>query len=200
MIINKEEIEILEKQYRICLVNSLAGFRQATLVGTKSKDGFCNLAIFNSLIHLGSNPALFGLISRPESVKRDTLANIRETKEYTLNFVNSKDYEKAHNTSIQFDRNVSEFEKAGFQETYQAGFYAPFVKEAPVKIGMKLEQLIPLEINWTILIIGSIFTVEIDQLRISPDGFVDLSNTLLSQGLDAYFKAETIGRLPYATP
>ena len=84
-----KEIEQLEQRYRTSFINSLAGFRQAVLVGTKSVTGNTNLAIFNSLIHLGANPALFGLISRPDAVQRDTLQNILDTKEYTLNFVKS---------------------------------------------------------------------------------------------------------------
>ena len=50
MILKKDDIEQLEKRYRTSFINSLAGFRQAVLVGTKSKDGQTNLAIFNSLI------------------------------------------------------------------------------------------------------------------------------------------------------
>ncbi|MBK6507064.1 MAG: hypothetical protein IPG02_15700 [Ignavibacteria bacterium] len=65
MHINKTEIEQLDQGYRRAFINSLAGFRQVVLVGTKSADGITNLAIFNSLIHLGANPALFGLMSRP---------------------------------------------------------------------------------------------------------------------------------------
>jgi hypothetical protein len=50
VILKKEEIEKLEQRYRTAFINSLAGFRQAVLVGTKSFDGHTNLAIFNSLI------------------------------------------------------------------------------------------------------------------------------------------------------
>ncbi|MEY4292398.1 MAG: hypothetical protein RIQ61_775, partial [Bacteroidota bacterium] len=87
MIIDKNAIEQLEQRYRTTFINSLAGFRQAVLVGTKSAEGHSNLAIFNSLIHLGAHPALFGLINRPDSVQRDTLQNIISTKSYTLNYV-----------------------------------------------------------------------------------------------------------------
>jgi len=76
MRIDKTEIEQLEQRYRTAFINSLAGFRQAVLIGTRSVDEKTNLAIFNSLIHLGANPALFGLMSRPDSVQRDTLQNI----------------------------------------------------------------------------------------------------------------------------
>ena len=202
MIIDKSQIEQLEKRYRTSFINSLAGFRQAVLIGTKSVDEKNNLAIFNSLIHLGANPALFGLMSRPDSVQRDTLKNILETKEYTLNFVQASNYKKAHQTSARYEKGISEFEKVGFTPVYHSGFRAPFVEEAVVKIAMKLEETIPVTINGTILIIGSILMVETNDGLVGEDGFVNLSasEVLISQGLDAYFSSTEIGRLPYAKP
>ena len=202
MRINKKEIEQLEQRYRTAFINSLAGFRQAVLVGTKSVNDNTNLAIFNSLIHLGANPALFGLISRPDKVQRDTLQNIMDTKEYTLNFIKAEQYKKAHQTSARYDKGVSEFEKVGFVPLYHSGCQAPFVEEAVVKIAMKLEESIPIALNGTVLIIGSITQVDINDGIVGGDGFVNLSalEVLISQGLDAYFVSSEIGRLPYAKP
>ncbi len=203
MILNKDAIEQLEKRYRTAFINSLAGFRQAILVGTKSKDGHTNLAIFNSLIHLGANPAIYGLLNRPDSVQRDTLQNILETKEYTLNFIRSEQYKKAHQTSARYDKGVSEFEQVGFEESYHPSCYAPFVKDAVVKIAMRFEETIPIRMNGTILIIGSIMQVDIeDDSIVGADGYVALSDAdiLISQGLDAYFVSKPLGRLPYAKP
>ncbi|MDZ7614470.1 MAG: flavin reductase [Flavobacteriaceae bacterium] len=202
MRINKSEIEQLDQRYRTAFINSLAGFRQAVLIGTRSVDGKTNLAIFNSLIHLGANPALFGLMSRPDSVQRDTLQNILETKEYSLNFIQAAHYKKAHQTSARYEKGISEFEKVGFTPVYHSGFGAPFVEEAVVKIAMKFEESIPITINGTILIIGSIMQVDIEGGMVGEDGFVNLSasEVLISQGLDAYFSSTEIGRLPYAKP
>jgi flavin reductase (DIM6/NTAB) family NADH-FMN oxidoreductase RutF len=202
MILTKDDIAQFEQRYRTTFVNSLAGFRQAVLVGTKSRDNNSNLAIFNSLIHLGANPALLGLINRPDSVQRDTLQNIIETEEYTLNYIRSNDYEKAHQTSARYDKGISEFEKVGFEELYQPFCFAPFVKDAVVSIAMKLEEIIPIKINGTVMIVGSIKQVSIASEMIEADGFVALSNedVLISQGLDAYFVSSPIGRLPYAKP
>jgi flavin reductase (DIM6/NTAB) family NADH-FMN oxidoreductase RutF len=196
--LTKQDIAAFEQRYRSTFVNSLAGFRQAVLVGTQSQAGENNLAIFNSLIHLGANPALFGLINRPDSVQRDTLQNIMETKVYTLNYVAAKDYEKAHQTSARYDKGVSEFEQVGFEPIFKANHKAPFVAEAKVQIAMQLEEIIPIPINGTMLIIGSLVGVDIDSTLIANDGFVALSDTLISQGLDAYFTAQAVGRLPYA--
>jgi flavin reductase (DIM6/NTAB) family NADH-FMN oxidoreductase RutF len=188
--------------YRTSFINSLAGFRQAVLVGTKSSRGAANLAIFNSLIHLGAHPALFGLISRPDSVARHTLENILETNEYTLNYVRKNDYEKAHQTSARYDMDVNEFNEVGLNEQYTLGFRAPFVAEAVVKIAMKLEDKISIPLNGTILLVGSIVHLELDSNLVGLDGYVDLSaaEVLISQGLDAYFTVNPIGRLPYAKP
>lgn len=202
MQIGYKEIEQLEKNYRRSFVNSLAGFRQAVLVGTKSVDGFENLAIFNSLIHLGAQPALFGLISRPDLVQRDTLKNITATQQYTLNYVTGDLFEKAHQTSARYAMGISEFEEVGLTPLYRPQNIAPFVQEAVVQISMKLEEVIPLTINGTILIIGSIKQINIQDGLVDEHGFVDLSaaDVLISQGLDAYFTAKKIGRLPYAKP
>lgn len=202
MIINKKEIDQLEPRYRTAFINSLAGFRQAVLVGTKSSDGSTNLAIFNSLTHLGAHPALFGLISRPDSTPRHTLQNIIDTREYTLNFIHATKYKNAHQTSARYEKCISEFEKAGFTPYYQPGFGAPFVEDAVVKIAMKFEQTIPIPLNGTVLIIGSVQLVTIDDTLVQQDGFVHLSSSdiLISQGLDAYFVPKEIGRLPYAKP
>ena len=202
MIYTKADIEQKEQRFRTAFINSLGGFRQAVLIGTKSIEGKTNLAIFNSLMHLGASPALFGLISRPDSVQRDTLQNILDTKEYTLNYIRANQFKKAHQTSARYEKGVSEFDKVGFKEFYHTNCAAPFVDDAVIKIAMKLEQTIPITLNGTVLIIGSVMQVEMDESLVGTDGFVALSDAevLLSQGLDAYFVSKAIGRLPYAKP
>ena len=202
MVILQKEFKELEKLYRTAFINSLAGFRQAVLVGTRSVGGKTNLAIFNSLIHLGADPALFGLMSRPSTVQRDTLQNILDTKAYTLNYVSGDVYQKAHQTSARYEKGISEFERVGFTELYDANFTAQFVEEAVVKIAMKMEETIPIQLNGTILIIGSIQKVMVADQLVGNDGFINLSDAevLVSQGLDAYFITKELGRLPYAKP
>ncbi len=202
MIIDKEALRTYESRYRATFINSLAGIKQAFLIGTKSKDGLSNLAIFNSLIHIGANPPLWGFICRPDVVKRDTLNNILETGYYTINYVEATDFFKAHQTSAKYSKDISEFDACGFSEVYRGIVDVPFVKEAHIKVLMKLEQKIDITINNTILIIGSIEQIEIDESIVSTDGFValDKANTLACAGLDAYYATYLIDRLGYATP
>ena len=202
MIINKETIRNYENRYRATMINSLAGIKQAFLIGTRSKDGLSNLAVFNSLIHIGASPPLWGFICRPDTVRRDTLNNILETNNYTINYVAVSYYEKAHQTSAKYEKEVSEFEACRFTEVSQANFDAPFVAEAHVKVAMKLEQKIDIDINGTILVIGSIQQIELDETLLSSDGFVALhkANTLACAGLDAYYETSLIDRLSFARP
>lgn len=196
--ITKEMILESEKYFRIKLINSLAGIRQAVLIGTKSKTGQENVAVFNSLIHLGANPPLFGFISRPDVVDRDTLENIKETKSYTLNLIDKKFVKEAHQTSARYPKDVSEFEAAGFTPEYLEASFAPFVQEAEIRVAMKLQQILPIEINNTTMIIGSIESVQIPKYRLADDGLINPENLLLSGGLDAYYSSKFLEQLPYA--
>ena len=91
------DIDGLAQRYRANLVNSLSGFKSATLVGTTN--GVANnLAIVSSIVHVGANPPLIGMIMRPHTVVRDTLSNIKQQGFYSLNHVSIDWVDKAHQT------------------------------------------------------------------------------------------------------
>lgn len=200
MILNKVDIQNLEQRYRGTFINSLVGFKAVVLVGTKNSLGGTNLAIFNSLTHIGANPALWALVFRPATVERHTLNNIYHTKNYTINFVNAVHYQKAHQTSAKYPLAMSEFDAVGFTPQYIANHNAPFVQEAEIKIGLQFEEAIDIKVNGTILVIGSINYIELQNDLVSHDGFVALekANILACTGLDAYYNTNFINRLTYA--
>ena len=141
MHLTKDQIQQTSRIKRLNLSNSSTGIKPANLIGTVSKSGHNNLAIFSSIVHLGSNPAFLGFFLRPlHEVRRDTYDNIIQTKYYTINHIPSQYVENAHYTSAKFDKEVSEFESCKFTEEYLFDFDAPFVKESRVKIGLKLEK------------------------------------------------------------
>ena len=138
MILSKYEIEELPRLKRLNLVNSLSGIKAACLIGTSDELVRTNVAIFNSVIHLGTQPPLMGFIMRPNNeVRRHTLENIEQIGVFTVNHVHSDFYKKAHYTSAKFDAGVSEFDACGLTEEYLVGFDAPFVHESELKIGLK---------------------------------------------------------------
>ena len=201
--LSKEDIQDMERVPRLNLINSLSGIKPANLIGSISGEGDPNLAIFSSIVHLGSNPALLGFILRPDGqVRRHTYENIMETRCYTINHIQENFIEQAHYTSAKFDKGVSEFEKCQLQEEYLYDFPAPFVAQSAVKMGMRFEEQIPIKINNTSMIVGSIEHLIIPDQIESNQGHLDLgamANVGIS-GLNSYYALEKIAQFPYARP
>lgn len=200
--IDKQQIESLEKQKRVHLINSLGGFKSVALVGTADKNKNSNLAIFNSFFHIGANPPLIGMIFRPSPPERDTLSNILETGFYTINHINETIYRQAHQTSARYDKDISEFDVTDLQSEYKNDFFAPFVAESHVQLGIAFKERIDISINNTIIIIGQIIHIHIPENCLLEDGFIDLekANTITCSGLDSYHKTIQLDRLSYAKP
>lgn len=197
---DKKDIENLDKRFRTAFINSLSGFKSLALIGTKDKNDQTNLAVFNSLIHIGANPALVGFISRPGVVERQTLENIIETRFYTINHVTEDFYRQAHQTSARYPREVSEFDATGLTIEYKNDFFAPFVAESQVQIEVEFKEQVDLTINNTVLIIGEIQAVYFPADCLFEDGALDLekAGSLASLGLDGYYKTQRLARLSYA--
>lgn len=200
--ISRADIDAMEDRFRVFFVNALSGFKSANLVGTTSAEGGDNLAMISSVVHLGANPPLLGMVSRPHSVRRDTLENIQATGFYTVNHVHERFFEAAHQASARYDADVSEFDAVGLTPRRSASHPAPYVAESPLQVGLAHRQTIDLDINGTCLVIGEIVEVQLDAEAIGEDGAVDLGHvgSLAVGGLDSYYAAEQLARLSYAKP
>lgn len=200
--IDVHRLSTMEKHYRTAFVNSLAGYRTAALIGTQNAQGKTNLAMFSSLTHFGSNPAVFGIVSRPGVVERHTLENILENGHFTVNLVSSEMYKPAHQTSARYPRNTSEFDAVGLHSEFSTAVKAPYVQEAPVKIGLHLEEKHDIRINQTVLLIGSVVEVFIPENSLLKDGTVDMAlcNLMAIVGLNRYYTGTHVETLPYAKP
>tara|TARA_B100000609_G_C17148102_1_gene399314 strand:+ start:23 stop:646 length:624 start_codon:yes stop_codon:yes gene_type:complete len=197
MKINKKDINNLDKIYRLNLINSISGIKPGNLIGTKSTNGVDNVAIFSSVVHLGSNPAQIGFVLRPQRRRKsDTYCNIKATNFYTINHITKQMYVKAHNTSIK--DNESEFELLNIEKEYQEGFYAPYVEKSPIKLGMKLIDMILLP-NDCLFVIGQIENLYIENKLLNSDGTLDLEigDIMGIGGLNTYYKLNKIDSLPY---
>jgi len=200
--LSNAQIMDMEQRKRAQLINSTSGFRSVALIGTIDTKGQTNLAIFNSIVHIGSNPPLLGFIMRPDSVERHTLTNIMDTGYYTINHINSSMYEKAHQTSARYPKNMSEFDATQLTPLFKEGFVAPFVNESHIQIGMEFKERISIQINQTSMIIGEIKWIHYPDHCLSEDGFLDIekAGTITSAGLDSYHTTQVLKRLEYAKP
>ena len=202
MYFSLRDIENFEQRYRGRLINCLSGVKSANLIGTIDKNKQTNLAIVSSVVHLGANPALIGFVQRPTSVERHTYENILTQKEYTINAVTSAISNKAHQTAARYPKSVSEFEAVGLTAEFHSTCAAPFVKESPLKLHIKLEEILPISLNQTKFIIGSIQGIFLPDAVLLPDGHLALEKLNLTGvlGLDTYVSLQKEARYSYAKP
>ncbi len=201
MHLDQAAIKTMNRIKRLNIINSITGIKPANLIGTISNEGVPNLAIFSSIVHLGSNPAIIGMITRPtQEVRRHTHENIQANGYYTINHIHPNFIQKAHFTSAKFEAEVSEFDACQLTEEYLYDFKAPFVQESRLKLGMQFLEEILIPINQTVLIIGEIKHLIIPDEVVSEEGYIDLAevDAVGISGLNRYYALEKIGEFPYA--
>ena len=201
MYYSKEDIENLNRVKRLNIINSITGIKPGNLIGTKALNGNSNIAIFSSIIHLGSHPPYIGFVLRPANkIRRDTYENILETGSFTINHIEENITKKAHFSSIKFADDVSEFEKLNLNEEYLDNFYAPYLLESKIKIGLSFAEEIDIKINGTKLIIGQIKHLYIPDDCMSSEGYLNLekAKSIGIGGLNSYYSLSHRSEYPYA--
>ena len=173
--ISKNTISQMEKVERLNLINSCTGYKSANLIATKSESGESNVAIFSSITHLGSDPALLGFIMRPTTVPRDTYKNIKETGFFTVNHIT-------------------------LEEEYKNEIDFPFVKGSPIQLLCKYLNEYHIKENNTIHIVASIEHLFYDPILEHEKGWLQLDkvNVVSLNGLDGYCLPKLIDRFEYA--
>lgn len=199
---DKNTIEELEHLFKINLINGCSGYKSANLISTKSKDGVENVAIFSSVTHIGSSPAMLGFFMRPSTVVRHTYNNIKSTGFYTINHVHESIIEDAHHTSAKYNASISEFNLTNLKSEYKNEFLAPFVKNAPIQIAMQFVEEYNIKANNTNLVIGKIVGLHVKDYLLENDGFINLQkgNIAAINGLDGYTIPKENMRFGYQRP
>lgn len=199
---SKNTIQMLPKIPRLNLINSCTGYKSANLIATKTSNGVSNVAIFSSITHLGSDPAMLGFILRPTTVPRNTYKNIRDLGYFTVNHITESMIIDAHHTSANYDETISEFNQTNLEEEFYEGIEIPFVKGSPVQILCKYLNEYEIKENGTIHIIASIEELFVKENLIQKENWLrlDLENVVSINGLDAYCVPTVVDRFEYARP
>ena len=121
--------------------------RPIALVGSIDKKNNSNLAPFSFFNAFGANPPIVGFspaLSGRTGLPKDTLLNIKDTKEFTISIVNSEIVEQISLSSCEFDKNVDEFTKSGLTKL-NSKMIAPYgVAESNFIMECKLYNIIEL--------------------------------------------------------
>ena len=194
--ITERQIGEWDKYKRVNFFNQLSGVRTPFLIGTRSNDDIDNLAIFNSVVHIGANPPLLGFIMRPTTVERHTYSNIKSTKLLSMNLIHEEILEKAHQTSAKYPIEESEFEAVG--SVLRGLKSVPYVEESNVSLHLEFVEEHKIK-NGTILLVCEIKKVLINAKYWSDQEDLDFSkmNVVGVSGLYNYYTLESLKRLEH---
>jgi flavin reductase (DIM6/NTAB) family NADH-FMN oxidoreductase RutF len=127
--------------------------RPVALVSTMSRDGVANLAPFSFFCGVGSNPPtlLFCPSLRPAGppetghwpgMRKDTLRNVEETREFVINVVSEAISAAANAASAEVAFGVDEFPLSGLTPVASVAVRPPRVAESPAQMECELLQVI----------------------------------------------------------
>jgi len=146
--------------------------RPIAWVSTRSASGKPNLAPFSFFNCVCVEPPLLafapGLRSSKQSSSihgeaKDTLRNIRETKEFVINTVSFELAEAMNLTSGEYDASVNEFELARVEPAPSTVVKPPRVEGSPVSFECKLYQILDFSTSprSSSLVIGEIVAIHV---------------------------------------
>jgi len=169
--------DISHKEPYSILLNSVAP-RPIAWVSTINSLGQPNLAPFSFFNAVCADPPLLAFAPglRPSKVSRnnhgepkDTLRNVRETKEFVINVVTHGLAEAMNLTSGDYNASVNEFEVANVAPEPSHIVRPPRVAESPVSFECKVYQILDFSPQPTSgsLVIGEIVAIHINDANLN---------------------------------
>jgi flavin reductase (DIM6/NTAB) family NADH-FMN oxidoreductase RutF len=151
--------------------------RPIAWVSTMSAAGQPNLAPFSFFNAVCADPPLLAFapgLRRPKQAEashgdpKDTLRNVRETKDFVVNVVTHELAEAMNLTSGEYDSSVNEFELAKLTPHPSKIVRPPRVSESPVSFECQLHQILDFSQAPTgsSLVIGRIVSIHIDDAHL----------------------------------
>lgn len=167
----------LAPRERHALLTPLIAPRPIAFVSTLSAAGVGNLAPFSFFAMGGQNPqgVAFCPTADRDGNPKDTLRNIRETGEFTINIVSRAMAERVNQASAPYPAEVDEFDVTGFTRVASTMVKPPRVEEAPAALECRVFHLVPqgsgpLHGTW---VIGEVLVAHIRDEMLGPDGLPD---------------------------
>ena len=175
--INTKEIPFQER-YKL-LIGSIVP-RPIGFVSTISPSNIYNLAPFSFFNGVCSEPmtVLFCPVIRgSDGQEKDTLKNIKATKEFVVNIVSEEIAEQMNQCSAEYPYGVDEFKETGLTPEKSKIVKAPLVKEAKINMECQLLHLIEIgnKPGSGTVVIGEVIYFHVRE-DVYKDGKIILSN------------------------
>ena len=191
------------------LLNSVAP-RPIAWVSTISATGQPNLAPFSFFNCVCVDPPLLAFapglrdpkqVDATQGVPKDTLRNVRETKEFVVNIVTHELLHPMNITSGDYDASVNEFELANVTPAPSKIVRPARVAESPVSFECKLHQILDFSPAPTggSLVIGEVVSIYLNDSHIK-DGKLDRNSLDLIGRMGGIQYTRTTERVELARP
>ena len=152
--------------------------RPIALASTVDSNGNVNLSPFSYFNVFSAAPPV--LIFSPanrvtDNSKKDTLANVNETKEVVINLVDKNIVEPTSLSSVYYEKGVDEFIKSGLTKISSTKVSPPRVLESPISFECKVNDIISLGSGGGAgnLIICEIIMIHVNNELLDPHGDID---------------------------
>jgi len=155
------------------LINSIIVPRPIAWVSTRSPAGVANVAPHSYCMIISPDPPIIAFSSTGQ---KDTLRNVRASREFVFNQVPEALAEEMNLTSGNFPPDVSEFDWAGLTPVPGTVVSAPRVGEAPAAMECRLLDIQEFGREPSHLIIGEVVHIAIDPAFLK-DGILDYTQT-----------------------
>ena len=142
--------------------------RPIALVSTTSNNGINNLAPFSYFNGVCSKPPtiMFAPARRGwDGKEKDTLINIRNTKEFSINIVSEDIGEQMVKCSTDYGKEVDEYSKSGLSPLSSKKIKPPIVSESKISLECILNQIVQIgkeDAGSGFIVIGTIVLFHID--------------------------------------
>ncbi len=198
------------------IILSAVAPRPIAWVSTLSAAGHPNLAPFSFFNCVCVSPPLLAFATSLRAAKdvpasssppetpgeaKDTLRNVRETKEFVVNVVTYDLLQPMNMTSGEYDASVNEFELATVTPQASTIVRPARVAESPVSFECKLHQILDFSNvpDGTSLVIGEIVAIHINEAYLK-DGRIDRNSLDLIGRMGGMQYTRTTERVELARP
>jgi flavin reductase (DIM6/NTAB) family NADH-FMN oxidoreductase RutF len=187
--------------YRV-LVGSVVP-RPIAFVSTTSPTGVNNLAPFSFFNAVCGDPPVVLFCPVWRDPMKDTLSNVRATKEFVVNIVSETIVEQMNICAAEFPATVDEFAMSGLTPIASDIVHAPRVAESPVSMECRLLQIVeisaqPLGGN---IVIGEVVRFHVDDRIIDAASYrIDAEKLRAVGRMSGYDYARTRDRFSLVRP
>lgn len=143
-------------------------------------NGRPNLAPFSFFNAVCANPptVLFCPMIRPlDGQPKDTMNNVRQTKEFVVNIFGEELIHEMNATSVEAPAAWNEFEIAGLETAPSLTVSPPRVRKAPIHFECRLNQIVEIsrEPGGGFIVIGTVVHIHIDESALAGEDKINLS-------------------------